>query len=69
MTAVDPRKIREHRGDQRQAFIAARAGISERHLRNIEKGVTVPSADVLGRIADALGVSIDRLMTNGGPDA
>ena len=41
--------------------LAEQAGISPSHLSRIERGLTVPSYDVLDRIADALGSDLGAL--------
>lgn len=41
--------------------LAERAGISPSHLSRIERGLTIPSYDVLGHIADALGSDLSAL--------
>jgi len=41
--------------------LAGEAGISPSHLSRIERGLTVPSYDVLDRIADALGSDLRAL--------
>jgi transcriptional regulator with XRE-family HTH domain len=43
--------------------LADEAGISPSHLSRIERGLTVPSYDVLDRIADALGSDLSALRT------
>jgi transcriptional regulator with XRE-family HTH domain len=41
--------------------LAAAAGISPSHLSRIERGLTVPSYDVLDRVADAIGSDLREL--------
>lgn len=41
--------------------VATEAGISPSHLSRIERGLTVPSYDVLARTADALGTDLTSL--------
>jgi transcriptional regulator with XRE-family HTH domain len=53
------------RGAMTQVELARQVGLSSRHLRRIEKGLSAPSADLLVRIAHVLGVSVDDLV--GGP--
>ena len=43
--------------------LAAQAGISPSHLSRIERGLSVPSYDVLDRVADALGSDLRALRT------
>lgn len=58
--------IKAHRQDQRISLqaVASRAGISPSHLSRIERGLTVPSYDVLDRIADAIGSDLTSLRMN-----
>ena len=52
------RRLRRERGftlDQ----LARAAGVSPSHLSRLERSQTLPSFSVLGRIADALGVSVN----------
>lgn len=44
--------------------VAERAGISPSHLSRIERGLTVPSYDVLDRIADAIGSDLTSLRSD-----
>ena len=44
--------------------LAEAAGISPSHLSRIERGLTVPSYDVLDRIAEALGSDLSALRSN-----
>jgi transcriptional regulator with XRE-family HTH domain len=44
-----------------QAELASRMGVSERHLRRIEKGDVVPNAIMLRRIAEVLLVAVSDL--------
>lgn len=50
--------VREEKG-MSQTELAYKAGVSQRHIAFIEQGVRNPSIDVAGRIARALGVSMD----------
>lgn len=43
--------------------LAAQAGISPSHLSRIERGLSVPSYEVLDRVADALGSDLRALRT------
>lgn len=67
-TSVDAAKVLAARKacDYTQQQVARLAGISDRHYRQIEKGRTVPSANVLARLADVLEVEMRDLM--GGKD-
>lgn len=55
--------IKALRQEQRLSLqtVAERAGISPSHLSRIERGLTVPSYDVLDRIADAIGSDLTSL--------
>lgn len=44
-----------------QVALAERIGITKKHLLNIEKGRILPSAVILDRIAEALGVKVGNL--------
>ncbi len=46
------------------AELARRAGISKSHVSGIARGTDRASAEVLGRIAQALGVTVDDLLTS-----
>lgn len=53
-----------------QAALGAAVGIDQPRVSRLEKGVTVVSADLLRRLAGALGVSVDWLLSlsaDGGP--
>lgn len=52
--------LRQQHGRSLNA-LALEAGISPSHLSRIERGLTVPSYDVLDRIADALGSDLREL--------
>lgn len=54
-------KIRRHQLSMSLNTLADEAGISPSHLSRIERGLTVPSYDVLDRIADALGSNLSAL--------
>jgi transcriptional regulator with XRE-family HTH domain len=56
---------REHRG-LLQAELAQKAGISAAYLSQLESGKRTGTADVLGRIAAALGVDIDDIIPKEG---
>lgn len=56
------RAIRELTGIE-QSELAARCGITQSHLSNIERGKRAPSAPVLRALADKLGVSLDAIST------
>jgi DNA-binding XRE family transcriptional regulator len=52
-------RIRELRGTMFQEQLASYLGISQGHLSKIERGKMAPSADVLVRLADRFGKSLD----------
>ncbi|HEU0165482.1 MAG TPA: helix-turn-helix transcriptional regulator [Thermomicrobiales bacterium] len=54
-------KNRRHQHELSLNALADEAGISPSHLSRIERGLTVPSYDVLDRIADALGSNLSAL--------
>ena len=54
------RAIRELVGVE-QSDLAARCGITQGHLSNIEGGKRAPSPSVLRALADQLGVSLDAI--------
>lgn len=58
--------IKALRQDQQLSLqvVAERAGISPSHLSRIERGLTVPSYDVLDRIADAIGSDLNSLRSD-----
>ncbi len=58
--------IRRLRGDQPQESLAFKAGISTSTLSRIERGIHAPSLSTLGRIAEALGVTLAELMEAAG---
>ncbi|MEU6260198.1 helix-turn-helix domain-containing protein [Streptomyces griseorubiginosus] len=58
-------KVKHYRrkSGRTQVAVAGLCGISERYLQQIEAGQKVPSADVLARLADELGVPLAGLLT------
>lgn len=52
-----------------QADAAERVGINSEFYARIERGQTLPSVPTLAALADALGVSADRLLGSAGPSA
>lgn len=42
--------------------LADKAGISKTAINNFERGETCPTVDTLARLAEALGVSVDKLL-------
>lgn len=51
------------KADVTQAQVSEKTGISDKMLSKYETGITVPDIDVLVRLADYYGVSIDYLVT------
>ena len=60
--------IREQRKTAQMSLrsLAARAGISNPYLSQIERGLRRPSADILQRVADALRISAETLYVQAG---
>lgn len=65
---MEIRRIRKRSGIK-LCVLAARAGISEGYLCNIEKGNRQGAPDTVLRIANALGVDIDAITRNSGQAA
>lgn len=63
------RRARGGHGFLNGTAFAKRLGISRQHLANIEKGRSAPGRDLLVRIADELGVSVDYLLGRDTPDS
>lgn len=55
--------IARRRKNLTQAELAKRIGISNLRVSRYERGETIPKADILIKIANELGVSIDWLMS------
>src|SRR5215203_6197753 len=66
LNAVGPviRKLRQERG-WTQTMLAVKSGASIATISKIERGGRRPSADTLGRIAEALDVEVSRLFLPG----
>lgn len=62
------RSLREDR-DLRQTDVALATGIDQKTLSNYETGKTNPDSDILIRLADFFGVSIDYLVGRDTPHA
>lgn len=66
------RDLGEFIRDQRQSSqlslraLAARAGISNPYLSQVERGLRRPSADILAQIASGLSISAESLLTRAG---
>ena len=58
------RNVREFRQDRiwSQEELADRAGVHRTYISQVERGVTNPTATVIAKIADALGVEPAELM-------
>ena len=52
-----------------QTELGEKIGIHFTHISRYERGLTVPAADTLRRLADALGVSVDYLMNGTAQEA
>jgi transcriptional regulator with XRE-family HTH domain len=59
-------KLRELRAAAKlsQAKLAEKAGIADADVSRYERGLVVPSFDVVCRLADALGVGIQQFRSN-----
>jgi transcriptional regulator with XRE-family HTH domain len=55
------RQARQNRGLTQRA-LAARAGIGEKYLSRIERGLVTPSVLVMWSLAEALGVRLEELV-------
>jgi transcriptional regulator with XRE-family HTH domain len=55
------RRLREDQGYSQEGF-AAKAKISRTYMSEVERGVTVVSLDVIGRIARGLGTTMSGLL-------
>ncbi len=55
------REVREKAG-MSQERLAELANSCQQHISNMERGVSSPTVRMLGRLADALGVSAKRLL-------
>jgi transcriptional regulator with XRE-family HTH domain len=62
------RQLRKQKGIT-QTEIAKLAGVHETHIGRYERGMSRPSAHVVKRLADALGVSADYLIEGSTEDA
>lgn len=60
----DGRRLAEIRGSAglSQTALADRIGTTQQHVSRLERGGSAPSADMLVRLAAALGVSTDALL-------
>ena len=65
-TVYDPDELRIRRLILRwdQSDLAERSGLDQSYISLLERGKRQPSAETLGRLADALGCEIDDLMIN-----
>lgn len=59
MLRYERRHLRHLLKDQPLGSIARKAGLSRRTLHNLRRGIGVPRADSLGRLASVLGVSVE----------
>jgi len=63
LTAIG-RRLRQVRGfETSQTEFAQRLGISQSQLSKYERGQAAPTAEVLRRLKDSFGISIDWLLT------
>ncbi len=72
--AIDPRKFPDLPGKLKQARsqkgltqgqLSKKTGVDVQRLSKYERGVLVPTTEVIVKISDALGVSLDYLLKNG----
>lgn len=47
-----------------QRDLAERCGVTQQHINRIERGKTKPGADVIIKLADALGTTTDDILKN-----
>ncbi len=59
--AKNIRRLRNSKGWPRQ-FLAAKAGITLKYLAALEKGLMVPSKEILERLANAFGEDLAKLL-------
>ena len=57
------RRIRELRGTERQDDLAPELGIAQGQLSRIERGILAPSVEVLLRLRERYGKSVDWILT------
>jgi transcriptional regulator with XRE-family HTH domain len=55
------RRLRQEQGYSQEAF-AAKAKISRTYMSEVERGVTIVSLEVIGRVARGLGLSMSVLL-------
>ena len=60
------RRIRQLRGKERQDDFAPLIGITQGQLSKIERGLLAPSAEVLLRLRERFGKSVDWILTGEG---
>ena len=62
---IVPRRVREERAERGWTLdeLAARSGVSRAMISKIERGDSNPTAVLLSRLADALGLSLSSLMS------
>ena len=56
-------RIRKVRGEMSQAAFAAKIGINKNLLGKYERGESIPGGEILAQMRDALGISVDWLLT------
>ena len=60
------KRIRELRGRERQDDFAPFLGITQGQLSKMERGIVAPTADVLLRLRQRFGKSVDWILTGEG---
>lgn len=66
MAETTGERIRQLRGDLSQAEFASKIGVHKEMVGKYERGQNVPGGDVLTRMHDVFGVSLDWLLTGQG---
>lgn len=61
--------LRWRRARLSQRAFAEKAGLTQSYLSKVERGARTPSPEALGRIADALGITVDELLADPETDA
>lgn len=62
--AIDPKKLKEARGVQKQADVAKAVGVTPQQISRIENGWVRPSSDLLLRLCTVYKVEIQSLVSN-----
>lgn len=57
-------RLLELRGDRTQSYIAQHTGLTQQAYRNYENGTREPKLEILVRLADYFGVTVDYLLNH-----